>query len=80
MSAEIKKFLADNDKFIADVAKEISTINEEYATGRISSGMHKELIKDAIELAQVNAEAQTLETKIKLERLIDFAKLVAKLV
>jgi hypothetical protein len=80
MSAEIKKFLADNDKFVADVAKEISVINEDYATGKISSGMHKELIKDAIELARVKSASQTLETKIKLEKLIDFAKLVAKLI
>lgn len=76
----LKEYMRDNDKYVSEVAGEINKIVEDYENGDITESMQRELVSDAIELAKVRAEASTLDTKIKIEKLIDLAKLVAKLV
>ena len=79
MSESIKDFLADNDKHAAKVATDIDAIFEDHRAGRIDESMRNELLKDAIELAKVESEASLLDTKIKIEKIIEIAKLAAKL-
>jgi len=80
VSALLQEFAVDEDKHIAMVAGEIQTLNASYEAGNIDEDTHKELIQDALELAQVGEAAELLETKVKIEKLIDFAKMVAKFI
>ena len=74
----LKVFLDDNDEYIATLANEIEVIHMDYRNGAIDEDMHKELIADVMELAETKEYADMLETKIKVEKLIDFLKVVAK--
>lgn len=75
----LEEFINIDDKYVASVATEIDSIYDDYINGRLDEELFRELVQDAIELAQVRREAQSLDTKIKLQKLIDVVKVLAKL-
>lgn len=80
MAQELKEFINGDDKYVASVAQEIDVVYDDYIAGRIDKDMLQELVNDSIELAKVRSEAQALDTKVKLEKLFEIAKVIASLV
>ena len=77
---QLKEFLVDSDHYVAEVAHEVEGVMYDYETGAINEAMKKELLNDVLELAQVNAQAESLDTKIKVEKLVDVVKVIAGLI
>lgn len=72
-----RSLINDDDKYVASVAADVAQLEDDYRTGAITEDMFKELVNDALELAKTRAEASSLDTKIKIEKLADIVRQIA---
>jgi len=75
----LELFLDDPEEYVSGVAVIIKGIEDDYLAAKIDKDMRTELLTDAIELAESRHYADMLDTKIKIEKLIDLVKIAAKL-
>jgi len=77
----LKQLLFENEDIVAAaIAEQVLDIMEAVKSGEIDEETKNELMQDAIELAQVQNEALSLETKIKVEAIFDLLVKLATLV
>jgi hypothetical protein len=74
---QLKPFIDSDDKYVATVAADLAQIDDDFRSGAINEKMYKELVTDALELAKVRAEASSLDTKIKIEKVADIIRQIA---
>lgn len=74
------EYIQDDDEYISKLAEEIQTLNNDLEAGKITEDMHKELVNDVLELAQVNKMADAIETKVKIDKLVKLIRIGLKFI
>jgi hypothetical protein len=77
---EFLPYINGDDLDVSSVAADIAQLDDDYRSGAITKEMYQELVNDALELAKIRAEAKSLDTKIKMESLVDIVRQIAGIV
>jgi len=64
-------------KILEQFENEVQEINKEFKEGAYDEEMRDDLIQDLIELTEITAAAQSLDTKITIDKLVVIAKAIA---
>ena len=67
----LEELITDDDSAVALLANDVQIITTAFNNGRLTESERNELLEDIVELAKVDAKAQQLESKIKMEQIID---------